>query len=105
MKSLNVNKGEVTEVSLEPGSDEDIANTVAVMGGEDWEFWIDALDEANLLAPGFRTLAFTYLGSELTWPIYWDGTLGRAKVDLDRAAGAITERLAPAEADPPGWPR
>ena len=94
MKSLNVNKGEVTQVALEPGTEEDIANTVAVMGGEDWEFWIDALDGANLLASGFRTLAFTYLGSELTWPIYWDGTLGRAKADLDRAAGAITERLA-----------
>ena len=95
MKSLNVNKGEVTQVALEPGSAEDIANTVAVMGGEDWEFWIDALNDANLLASGFRTLAFTYLGSELTWPIYWDGTLGRAKADLDRAAAAITERLAP----------
>ena len=95
MKSLNVNKGEVTQVALEPGAEEDIANTVAVMGGEDWEFWIEALDDANLLAPGLRTLAFTYLGSELTWPIYWDGTLGKAKADLDRAAGAITERLAP----------
>ena len=95
MKSLNVNKGEVAEVALEPGSDEDTANTVAVMGGEDWEFWIDALDQANLLAPGFRTLAFTYLGSELTWPIYTGGTLGQAKADLDSAAGAITERLAP----------
>ena len=95
MKSLNVNKGEVTQAQLEPGSDEDIANTVAVMGGEDWEFWIDALAEANLLAPGFRTLAFTYLGSELTWPIYWEGTLGQAKADLDRAAAAISERLAP----------
>ena len=95
MKSLNVNKGEVTEVALEPGSEEDTANTVAVMGGEDWEFWIDALDQANLLAPGFRTLAFTYLGSELTWPIYTGGTLGQAKADLDRAAEAITERLAP----------
>ncbi len=95
MKSLNVSKGEVAEVALEPGSDEDTANTVAVMGGEDWEFWIDALDQANLLAPGFRTLAFTYLGSELTWPIYTGGTLGQAKANLDRAAGAITERLAP----------
>lgn len=95
MKSLNVGKGEVAEVALEPGSEEDTANTVAVMGGEDWEFWIEALDQANLLAPGFRTLAFTYLGSELTWPIYTGGTLGQAKANLDRAAGAITERLAP----------
>lgn len=94
MKSLNVDKGEVVEVVLEPGTDEDIENTVAVMGGEDWELWIDALAEANLLAPGFRTLAFTYLGSDLTWPIYWEGTLGKAKEDLDRAAVAITDRLA-----------
>ena len=94
MKSLNVDQGEVIEVALEPGTDEDIANTVAVMGGEDWEMWIDALAGADLLAPGFRTLAFTYLGSELTRPIYWGGTLGKAKEDLDRAAAAIARRLA-----------
>ena len=94
MKSLNVDKGEVIEVALEPGSEEDVANTVAVMGGEDWEMWIDALAQQDLLAPGFRTVAFTYLGSELTWPIYWGGTLGKAKEDLDRAAAAITGRLA-----------
>ena len=93
MKSLNVDKGEVVEVTLAPGTDEDIANTVAVMGGEDWEMWIDALAQAGLLAPGFRTLAYTYLGSELTWPIYWEGTLGKAKEDLDRAGAAITDRL------------
>lgn len=94
MKSLNVDKGEVIEVALEPGTEDDIANTVAVMGGEDWEMWIDALADADLLAPGFRTLAFTYLGSDLTWPIYWEGTLGKAKEDVDRAAAAITRRLA-----------
>ncbi len=94
MKSLNVDKGEVVEVGLEPGTDDEVANTVAVMGGEDWEMWVDALAGANLLAPGFRTLAFTYLGSDLTWPIYWEGTLGKAKADLDRAAAAITGRLA-----------
>ena len=93
MKSLNVDKGEVIDVELEPGSDEEVIDTVAVMGGEDWEMWIDALAGADLLAPGFRTLAFTYLGSELTWPIYWEGTLGKAKEDLDRAAAAIGERL------------
>ena len=93
MKSLNVNQGEVIEIALEPGTEEDVANTVAVMGGEDWEMWIDALADANLLAPGFRTLAFTYLGSDLTWPIYWEGTLGKAKEDLDRAALVIARRL------------
>ena len=94
MKSLNVDKGEVHEVALEPGDADDISNTVAVMGGEDWQFWIDELQAADLLATGFRTLAYTYLGSELTWPIYWEGTLGKAKEDLDRAAANITTRLA-----------
>jgi enoyl-[acyl-carrier protein] reductase/trans-2-enoyl-CoA reductase (NAD+) len=63
------------------------------MGGEDWERWMAALDEAGVLAPDCRTVAYTYIGSELTWPIYWHATLGRAKEDLDRAAAAIGERL------------
>jgi enoyl-[acyl-carrier protein] reductase/trans-2-enoyl-CoA reductase (NAD+) len=94
IKTLNVDRGEVHEVDLEPASAEETAATVAVMGGEDWEFWIDALARAGLLAPGFKTLSYTYLGSELTWPIYWHATLGKAKEDLDRAAAAIRSRLA-----------
>ncbi|MDZ7668493.1 MAG: enoyl-ACP reductase FabV [Gammaproteobacteria bacterium] len=93
IKSLNVDKGEVQEVDLEPASEEETRATVAVMGGEDWEMWIDALQEAGVLAPGFRTVAYTYIGSELTWPIYWKGTLGKAKEDLDRAARVLRERL------------
>jgi enoyl-[acyl-carrier protein] reductase/trans-2-enoyl-CoA reductase (NAD+) len=93
IKSLNVDKGVVHEVDLEPATEEETRNTVAVMGGEDWEFWIDALRDADVLAPGFRTLAFTYIGSDLTWPIYWEGTLGKAKEDLDRAAAAIRGQL------------
>lgn len=93
IKTLNVEKGLVHEVDLEPATPEETANTVTVMGGEDWEFWIDALQQADLLAPGFRTVAYTYIGSELTWPIYWEGTLGKAKEDLDRAASAIADRL------------
>ncbi len=93
IKTLNVDKGQVHEVDLEPATAEETANTVAVMGGEDWEFWIDALAEADVLADGFRTMAFTYIGSDLTWPIYWEGTLGKAKEDLDRAAAAIRETL------------
>ena len=94
IKTLNVDKGLVHEVDLEPADAEETENTVAVMGGEDWEFWVEALQDAGLLGSGFRTLAFTYIGSDLTWPIYWDGTLGKAKEDLDRAAKAITARLA-----------
>ena len=99
IKTLNVDKGEVHSIDLEPATPEETANTVAVMGGEDWEFWIDALQEAKLLAPGFRTVAYTYIGSELTWPIYWEGTLGKAKEDLDRAASAIADRLASVQGD------
>ncbi|MGD8829923.1 MAG: trans-2-enoyl-CoA reductase family protein [Pseudomonadales bacterium] len=93
IKTLNVEKGIVHEVDLEPATEEEIENTVAVMGGEDWELWIDALRSADVLASGFRTIAFTYIGSDLTWPIYWEGTLGKAKEDLDRAAAALRESL------------
>lgn len=99
IKSLNVDRGEVHQVDLEPATEDEIRATVAVMGGEDWEFWIDALQQAGVLAPGFRTMAFTYIGSELTWPIYWHGTLGKAKEDLDRAAAALRERLAELDGD------
>jgi len=92
-RTLNTDKGEVTDIILEPASDEEIADTVAVMGGEDWEMWIDALDSAGLLADGCRTVAYTYIGPKLTWPIYWEGTIGRAKDDLDRAGRLIDERL------------
>lgn len=88
-RTLDIHSGQVTETHLEPASEEETQNTIAVMGGEDWELWIDALKSANLLSERFQTIAYTYLGSELTWPIYHKGTLGRAKEDLDRAAEAI----------------
>ncbi len=88
-KTLNTGTGEVSEVTVEPATEEEAAATVKVMGGEDWELWIAALSEAGVLAPDFQSLNYTYLGSELTWPIYHKGTLGKAKGDLDRAAAAI----------------
>lgn len=93
VKSLNVDKAEVSEVHLEPATAEETAATVAVMGGEDWEFWIEALREAGVLAQGFKTVAYNYIGSELTWPIYWNATLGKAKEDLDRARASIAGKL------------
>lgn len=93
IKSVHVDRGEVIEVNLEPATEQETADTVAVMGGEDWEFWIEALLEADVLAQGAKTVAFTYIGTELTWPIYWEGTLGQAKLDLDRASRANQERL------------
>jgi enoyl-[acyl-carrier protein] reductase / trans-2-enoyl-CoA reductase (NAD+) len=95
IKTLNTETGEVFETTLAPASEDEAAATVAVMGGDDWKRWIDQLANAGVLAPGFRTLNYTYVGSELTWPIYWNGTLGRAKVDLDRKAEEIRGRLGP----------
>jgi enoyl-[acyl-carrier protein] reductase/trans-2-enoyl-CoA reductase (NAD+) len=93
VKTLNTETGEVFETSLAPASEEEAAATVAVMGGDDWQRWVDQLADAGVLAPDFRTLSYTYIGSQLTWPIYWHGTLGRAKVDLDRKAAALRTRL------------
>lgn len=92
-KNLNTDSLTITEISIAPATDEEIANTVKVMGGEDWELWIEALKSANLLAEGAHTVAYTYLGDKLTWPIYGQATIGRAKEDLDRASKAISESL------------
>jgi enoyl-[acyl-carrier protein] reductase/trans-2-enoyl-CoA reductase (NAD+) len=93
-KNLNTDTLKLTEIAIEPANDQEIANTVKVMGGEDWELWIEALQEADLLAEGAHTVAYTYLGDKLTWPIYGQATIGKAKEDLDRAATAIASRLA-----------
>ncbi|GEM81482.1 enoyl-ACP reductase FabV [Vibrio superstes] len=91
--AVDTNKDQIIEASIEPATEEEIADTVTVMGGEDWELWIDALSEAGVLADGCKTVAYSYIGTELTWPIYWDGALGRAKMDLDRASTALNEKL------------
>ncbi|NBS25947.1 MAG: trans-2-enoyl-CoA reductase family protein [Gammaproteobacteria bacterium] len=93
MRGINTDKEEIQEMSVEAASDEEIANTVAVMGGEDWQMWIDALKNAGVLAEGCKTTAYTYLGAELTWDIYWNGTIGEAKKDLDKKAAAINDAL------------
>ena len=92
-KTLNTSKREIENVSVEPASEEEIFNTVKVMGGEDWERWLDQLQAAGVLAEGCQTVAYTYIGKELTWPIYGKATIGKAKEDLDRAAAAITQKL------------
>lgn len=91
-KNLNTDTLKIADVTVEPASDEEIANTVKVMGGEDWELWIEALKQADLLADGFKTVAYTYLGDKLTWPIYGHATIGKAKEDLDRAAKELTAK-------------
>jgi len=93
VQTLHVDRGVVHDVVLEAADEQETANTVAVMGGEDWEFWIEALSQAGVLARGFKTVSFTYIGTELTWPIYWHATLGKAKEDLDRASVSIGKSL------------
>ncbi|MFP8967461.1 enoyl-ACP reductase FabV [Pokkaliibacter sp. CJK22405] len=88
-KTYDTDKDLVHDISLEPASEQEIHDTVKVMGGEDWELWIKALAEADLLADNCTTTAYTYIGKELTWPIYGSATIGKAKEDLDRAAMAI----------------
>lgn len=90
---LNTDTVKLSEMTIEPATDDEIAQTVKVMGGEDWELWIDALKQADVLAAGCKTVAYTYLGDKLTWPIYGHATIGKAKEDLDRAASAITASL------------
>ena len=94
VKTLDVAKGEVRDVVLEPATEAEAAATVQVMGGEDWELWVRALKAGGVLADGFQTVAYSYLGSDLTARIYREGTLGRAKADVDRVCAAINERLA-----------
>ena len=92
-KNLDTTNGVVNEVTIEPAEGDDIAQTVAVMGGEDWEMWIDALLADDLIAPGAQTFAYSYLGPEMTWPIYKNGTIGKAKEDLERVQRALDAKL------------
>lgn len=92
-KTYDTDKDLIHEVELEAANDDEIANTIKVMGGEDWELWLQALNDADLLADNCKTTAYTYIGKELTWPIYGQATIGKAKEDLDRAAKSIVDSL------------
>jgi enoyl-[acyl-carrier protein] reductase/trans-2-enoyl-CoA reductase (NAD+) len=94
-RTVELDSEKVVEVAIPPANEKEIADTVAVMGGEDWRMWMEALAEEGLLAPGARTVAYSYIGPELTWPIYRDGTIGRAKQDLEQSARALGHMLAP----------
>ena len=94
-KNLNTTTGVVSDISIEPASGDDVAQTVAVMGGEDWAMWIDALLAAGVLADGVQTVSYSYIGPEVTWPIYKNGTIGLAKEDLERTQRELDARLAP----------
>ena len=98
-KGVNTDKEQVQDFRLEPATEQETLDTVAVMGGEDWQMWIDALDQAGVLAPGAKTTAYTYIGDKLTWDIYWHGTIGAAKKDLDKRVIDIRQQLAAHQGD------
>jgi enoyl-[acyl-carrier protein] reductase/trans-2-enoyl-CoA reductase (NAD+) len=94
-KNLNTTNGVVDEITIQPAEGDDVGQTIGVMGGEDWQMWIDALLAENLVAPRTQTLAYSYIGPELTWPIYKNGTIGKAKEDLERVQRELDAKLAP----------
>ncbi len=92
--AVDTSKDILIDAEIEPATEEEIQNTITVMGGEDWELWMAALKEAGVLADGVKTVSYSYIGTDITWPIYWHGALGKAKEDMDRAAGVLRESLA-----------
>jgi len=92
--AIDTSKDCIIEAEVEPANEEEIQNTVTVMGGEDWELWMQALKDAGVLARGVQTVSYSYIGTDITWPIYWHGALGKAKEDMDRAAAALRDSLA-----------
>lgn len=93
-KNLNTDTQKIADITIEPANEEEIANTVKVMGGEDWELWIDALSEAGVLADNCKTVSYTYIGDQLTKPIYGHATIGKAKEHLDTTADSLNKKLA-----------
>ena len=92
--AVDTSKDIIIDAEIEPATEEEIQNTVTVMGGEDWELWMSALKDAGVLADGVKTVSYSYIGTDITWPIYWHGALGKAKEDMDRAAGSLRDSLA-----------
>ena len=92
-KTVDVLSGKISEITIETASDDDVNNTINVMGGEDWQMWMDALLDNKLLAEGVTTIAYSYLGPELTHSIYLNGTIGAAKKDLQKTADKLEHQL------------
>ena len=92
-QGVDTDKGIIKEFAIGAANQEEIDNTVAVMGGEDWQMWISALSDAGVLATGCKTTAFTYVGEKITRDIYWDGTIGQAKKDLDHKVVGIRKQM------------
>lgn len=93
-KTVNFHNGEVSEATIEPATEDEIRQTIAVMGGEDWQMWIDELQQAGVLAEGATTVAYSYIGPKITHAVYREGTIGRAKDDLEATALRLNKQLA-----------
>lgn len=91
--TLDTDRGVIKQVEIEPANEQEIHDTIKVMGGEDWALWMTALQQAGVLAEGCKTVAYTYIGEKLTWPIYKDATIGRAKEHLDATAAQLNKQL------------
>jgi enoyl-[acyl-carrier protein] reductase/trans-2-enoyl-CoA reductase (NAD+) len=94
-KTVDIMQGKVSTVSLEPATEEEIANTTKVMGGEDWMMWMEALLDAGVLADSAKTVSYSYVGPALTFPIYRAGTIGKAKEDMEKTVTALDALLSP----------
>ncbi|QAA35156.1 enoyl-ACP reductase FabV [Clostridium manihotivorum] len=94
-KAVNFHTDIIQEVTISPASEEEVESTRKVMGGEDWQLWIEALSNAKVLSPNVKTVAYTYIGSELTYPIYRNGTIGEAKKHLEQTAKILNDKLKP----------
>lgn len=92
-KAVDFHSGHVSEMTIEPATEKEIYDTIQVMGGEDWQMWMDALKEADVLAEGITTIAYSYIGPELTFPIYREGTVGKAKDHLEKTAHELDAKL------------
>lgn len=92
-KTVDIHTGKITDITINPATEEEVENTIKVMGGEDWALWIDALQEAGVLAEGAKTVAYSYIGPDLTQPLYRQGTIGRAKDHLEATASTINNKL------------
>ena len=91
-KTVDFHTSEVTEITIEPANEEEVKNTIAVMGGEDWELWIDLLQKEGVLSEGFKTIAYSYIGPKVTHAIYREGAIGKAKDHLEKTAAKLTEK-------------
>lgn len=91
--TLDNHSGTLVPAAVDPATDEEVAHTIKVMGGEDWELWIHALRDAGVLAPEAVTVAYSYIGPEVTFPLYRDGTIGRAKEHLEETARRMDKEL------------